>query len=76
MKNEGELSCEEISAGLAHELALEDLEQAGIPVNSPAGEEFMSRVALFGVMGVQPPRPELNRRWEKVVGPDAVFIHE
>ena len=70
-----ELSLEEISAGLAHELALQDLEQAGISPKSGEGREFLFRVNAFGIMGTNPPRPVLNEHWEKIVGPDAVFIH-
>lgn len=59
----------------AHQWARRDLADAGIDPDSPAGRDFLFRADAFGIMGVQPPRPELNKRWEKIVGPDAVFIH-
>ena len=56
MKTEAwELSKEEVSKALAHELALEDLEDAGVTPNSGEGREFLFRVNAFGIMGANPP---------------------
>ncbi len=51
-----ELNKEEVSKALAHELALEDLEDAGVTPNSGVGREFLFRVNAFGIMGANPPR--------------------
>lgn len=49
------------AATQAHEMALVELEAEGITdPHSPAGKEFLGRVFNFGIMGAQPPRPELN----------------
>lgn len=37
-----------------------ELDVKGIKPGTPAAREFQARVNAFGVMGVQPPRPELN----------------
>jgi hypothetical protein len=45
---------------LSKEFALQDLKAAQIDPKSDAGVEYLLRVAVFGINGVQPPRPELN----------------
>lgn len=43
---------------LANRLALKDLADARIELNSPVGREFMARVRQFGIMCVNPPLTE------------------
>lgn len=59
-KNKAELN----ASARAEQMGLAELESFRIEPNSPAGIEFMSRVFIFGIMGVQPPRPELNEQVE------------
>jgi len=39
-------------------LALQELKKAGIGPDTDSGKEFLSRVAAFGIMAVQPPITE------------------
>lgn len=65
----------EASSELAHKLALKELEVLSISPDSSAGAEFLLRVDAFGIMGVQPPRTDLDGALQKIVGPDAIFVH-
>jgi hypothetical protein len=44
---------------VARTIALKELSQLGIDPNSVAGQEFLFRVSVFGIMSVQPPRRDL-----------------
>ena len=46
---------------LAANLAVNELKLARVDLNSPAGLESLLRVSAFGIMGAQPPNPELNQ---------------
>jgi len=42
----------------SRDLALQELKKAGIGPDTDSGKEFLSRVAAFGIMAVQPPITE------------------
>lgn len=52
---------EKITEPTSKQLAEAELKAIGITPDSESGREFLLRVAAFGIMGVQPPKPELNQ---------------
>ncbi len=62
---------EQLALDTAHNLALRDLQEAGVDPKSSQGREFLSRARAFGINAVNPPiKTGRQLPWRQIIDPD------